>query len=478
MTIPSMTHLQAFTSRWRIWFVLAIVLLLMGTLGMAFFSRSRAIMEEQLKTNLRNTAAAAAMQFDGAQLEQIHDVKDMESPVFKEIADRLIFLRSKVPDIRFAYILRRTNSPHTLEFVVDADAVLSPSELDLDGNGAVDPDEEPSYPGDRYDIHEVPALQLDAFQHPSTDEEITYDQWGALISGYAPIRRKDNGKVVAVLGIDMLARDYLQSSYSIFSPGALFLVLLAIVCLTAGFVLLLISKQVENLRQMNAERTGLLQLTFHQLGEPLTIFKWSLETIKERRPGESLEKLIPDHIKNMETGIERMSGIIDDLRGAEQVELRTLAYHPQRSSVSELLSEISQDTQPFLAHRKQKLEVICENKLWCSFDPQWIKQVLHALLENAMNYSPESSLITLKAAYKRNHVVVQVMDRGAGIPAKDLPHIFEKFRRGSNAGIYTPAGTGLSLYTAKGIIGMAGGKMTVESAEGKGTIVSFTLPVT
>jgi hypothetical protein len=476
MPIPSLTKLQAFQLRWRLWCFLAAIIILMVLLGMAFFSRSRAIMEDQLKNTLRSTAGAAAMQFDGALLDQIHDPKDMQSPVFKDMVRRLSQLREHVPGVRFAYILRNTATPQTLEFVADADALSSPAQLDRDGNGKVDSDEEPGYPGEQYDVHQIPALQYDAFQAPSTDEYVTYDQWGALISGYAPIRRFDNGKVVAVLGIDMLAEDYVSLAYSIFSPGALFLVLVAIVCLTAGFVMLLISKQIESLRQMSAERSGLLQLTFHQLGEPLTIFKWSLETIKERRPGESLEKLMPDHVKNMEIGIERMSGIIDALRSAEQVELKTLAYHPQHASLSELFSQVVKESQPFLAHRSQKLEVICENKLWCQFDPLWIAQVLHTLLTNAMSYSPDGSLITLTAVYKRGHVQVQVLDRGVGIPAADLPHIFEKFRRGANASMYTPAGTGLSLYTAKGIIEIAKGKMQVESVEGKGTIVTFTLP--
>jgi signal transduction histidine kinase len=476
MSLPD-SLFKAFAPRWRLWSLSALVIVLLGVLGMSFFSRSRIILEQQLRQQLQTTAAAAAMQFDGALLDNIRDPKDMQRPAFKDAVNRLMSLRAEVPAIRFAYILRKTGSPHTLEFVVDADALSSDAELDVNRSGEVEDDEEPGFPGERYDVSEIPALQGIAFERPTTDAGITYDQWGALISGYAPIRRFDNQKVVAVLGIDMRAEEFLQASFSIFSPSVLFLVLLAIVCLTAGFVMLMIRKQIENLRDMNNERSGLLQLTFHQLGEPLTIFKWSLETIKERRPGESYDKLMPDHIKNMEIGIERVSEIIDALRGAEQVELKTLAYHPERASLSELLARIAKETQPFLARRKQTLEISCESNAWCMFDAKWIEQVLQGLLKNAMSYSPDGGVITVRATYKRKHVLVEVIDRGAGIPAVDLPHIFEKFRRGANAHMYTPAGTGLSLYTAHGIVTMATGKMWIESEEKKGTTVSFTLPV-
>lgn len=464
----------AIKPRWRLFLSAFVVATLFVTLGVLFFLRARAIMEDQLKNNLRSTAAAAAMQFDGRTLTGIRRAQDMSSPAFQEAVKRLYALREEVPSIRFAYILRRTAAPNILEFVADADALSSDEALDVNGNGTVDEDEVPGFPGDQYDVSEYPALLGDAFAFPTTDADITYDQWGAIISGYAPIRRSDNGQVVAVLGIDMLARDYLAASFSILSPGTLFLVLIGTVAFVAAFVLLLIRRQMDAMSQMSSERAGLLQLTFHQLGEPLTIFKWSLETIRDRHPSESLDKLMPDHVKNMEAGIERMSEIIDALRGAEQVELRTLPYHPQRSSLSELLSKIAKDEQPFLAHKRQTLEIGCENNLWCMMDPTWITQVIRGILKNAMSYSPDGATITVRASYRRKHVLVQVIDRGAGIPRADMSHLFEKFRRGSNA--TTQAGTGLSLYTAKGILGIAGGKIWIESREGEGTTVSFTIP--
>jgi signal transduction histidine kinase len=467
--------LQALVTRWTFWALSVLIMTLFVILGFVFFQRSRVIMEDQLKMNLRNTAAAAAMQFDGAMLEGIDGPDDMESASFRDAVGRLHTLRAKIPGVRFTYILRRTTSPHMLEFIADADSLSSVAELDHNQNGTVDDDEEPSFPGDRYDVSEIPVLQLDAFQYPATDDEVAYDQWGATISGYAPVRRFADGKIVGTLGIDMLATDYLASAYSIFSPGALFLVLLSIVCVTSGFVLMALRRQMEMLMQMDKERSGLLQLTFHQLGEPLTIFKWSLESLKERHPSESLEKMMPEHIKNMEIGIGRMSYIVDALRDAEQVELGSIKYEPVRASLAETLAEVARESQSVLAERKQTLEVSCENKLWAQFDPHWVKRILHELMKNATSYSAEGSVIRISAKYNRNKVIVEVRDNGVGISAAERATLFQKFARGENVSHHT-GGTGLGLYTCRGILKVAKGKIWIDSEEGSGTTVSFTLP--
>ena len=185
-----------------------------------------------------------------------------------------------LPNVRFVYIMRRTSDPEQLAFVADADSLSTKEELDVNHDGVIEPNEEPSNPGDLYDITSVPALQHDAFVRPTSDPEVTYDQWGALISGYAPVRRSD-GTVAGVLGIDMQADKYAFLSQSIFTPVALVLVILGGVLIAVAILTLWERRQLMILNKINTERSGLLKLTFHQLGEPLTIMKWSLETLRD-----------------------------------------------------------------------------------------------------------------------------------------------------------------------------------------------------
>lgn len=78
----------------------------------------------------------------------------------------------------------------------------------MNNNGLVEEDEEGSYPGDPYDISDIPAMQGPVFDGPTVDDDFTFDQWGMLITGYAPIRDA-SGKIIAVLGMDMVGNDYL-----------------------------------------------------------------------------------------------------------------------------------------------------------------------------------------------------------------------------------------------------------------------------
>ena len=77
----------------------------------------------------------------------------------------------------------------------------------------------------------------------------------------------------------------------------------------------------------------------------------------------------------------------------------------------------------------------------------------------------------------RRQAVISVIDQGVGIPAGDLPRIFEKFYRGEKASEQKAAGSGMGLYIARGIVEAAGGKIHIESTEGKGTTISVSLPL-
>ena len=95
------------------------------------------------------------------------------------------------------------------------------------------------------------------------------------------------------------------------------------------------------------------------------------------------------------------------------------------------------------------------------------------LLDNALRYSPGGSPITVEARRAGAEVTVAIRDGGIGIPAADLPHVFDRFVRGSNA---LPGGTGLGLPVARAIAEAHGGRLSIDSSEGQGTCVTLILP--
>jgi signal transduction histidine kinase len=107
-------------------------------------------------------------------------------------------------------------------------------------------------------------------------------------------------------------------------------------------------------------------------------------------------------------------------------------------------------------------------------DPGRLHQLVMVLLDNALRYSPECGEVEVGVRCAERQVSVAVCDRGIGIPAQDLPVIFDRFVRGSNA---LPGGTGLGLPVAKAIAEAHGGTLVIASKENIGTRVTLTLDI-
>lgn len=436
--------------------------------GISFFVHGRLIMAEELQDRLRMTAALAVRHIDPSLITSLRTYSDIKRPQYRALVAELDAIRSNVPHIRFAYILRPTGDAITMDFVADADGLKTPEQLDSNRNGVVDPDEEPGHPGDPYDIREIPALQ--GITGPRVDEDVTTDQWGTFMSGYAPIRDA-RGTVVGVLGLDMDAENFVRISQSFFSPVALLLVTCAGMLLAAYAVLVFRKHRLETLQQLEADRSALMDLATHQLGVPLATFRWWVEILRDQN-----RKKNDDAISQLEEGISRMDHIIESLRTAAHMQNRHADDRAVRISVKKIIALIPESTFLLIKRRRQKLVLSVSPKLRITIDPKIFSGVLQEILENASYYSPERKTITIRARQARRHVTISVEDQGYGIDAKDLPHIFEQFSRGSKSMLYKPVGNGLGLFIAKNVITRAGGSIHVQSTVGTGTTVTITLP--
>ena len=104
-----------------------------------------------------------------------------------------------------------------------------------------------------------------------------------------------------------------------------------------------------------------------------------------------------------------------------------------------------------------------------------MQRVVANLLANAIKYSPAGGDVVVSVDVDGDSAVLTVRDEGMGIPATDLPHIFERFHRGSN--VERISGTGIGLAGAKDIVELHGGTIEVTSVEGRGTMVAVRLPL-
>ena len=458
----------------RLLVVPALVVGVTVALGIVFHVRGQQVTEEQIKERLLNVVAVSALQFDADAVERVRTPDDMDGSDFQTIVGQLKEIRARSPHIRFAYIMRRTDDPMQLAFVADADALSSDDELDTDDDGVVEEDEEPGLTGDLYSIEDNEALQAGAFTAPLVDEEITVDQWGRLISAYAPIMN-DAGVTVAVLGLDMQADDFFAVTQSTFSLFAVVLVGLVGVFLALYILVIMRMRRVETLSQLDGERSALLDLATHQLGMPLATFRWWLEILREKDNGKFCAK---DGVcDQLQEGIDRMDSIIKSLTEAGNLQSKTFRYKPSKVNVAQFISQMVADTRKMYARRGQRVVLdIAKNLSPISIDRKLFTGVVRELLENASWYSKDKADVKVSASQNRSRIEITVSDTGCGIPPKDMEHIFEKFRRGSNASMQKPVGNGMGLYIAKGIVERAGGKIKIRSELNKGTTVTVYLP--
>jgi heavy metal sensor kinase len=213
----------------------------------------------------------------------------------------------------------------------------------------------------------------------------------------------------------------------------------------------------------------------HELRTPLTVLQGELEAIAQK--GQSLPEDVRDTIGSALEETQRLAKIVESLLAISRLEAGEARVQPVRLDFAEL-ARTTADQMKLLAEEKH-ISIICDatDPLEVEADPSRLKQVVVNLLDNAIKYTPEGGNISISIARRDDHAVLEVADRGLGISADDLPHVFERFYRADKARSRQMGGTGLGLSIVRSICQAHGGRVTVNSAEGRGSLFRVELPV-
>jgi signal transduction histidine kinase len=126
--------------------------------------------------------------------------------------------------------------------------------------------------------------------------------------------------------------------------------------------------------------------------------------------------------------------------------------------------------------RRVVLQVKAQDQAIVRGDEDRLSQVLDNLLDNAIRHTPDGSIVTVNIHHEKSEISCAVSDQGSGIAAKHLPLIFERFYRVDNSRARHTGGTGLGLAIVQSLVAAQGGRITIDSAEGLGTTITFWLP--
>jgi two-component system, NtrC family, sensor histidine kinase KinB len=235
----------------------------------------------------------------------------------------------------------------------------------------------------------------------------------------------------------------------------------------------LVLADVTELRKLDESKSDLLATVSHELKTRLTSVRMAVHLLLDEKVGD-LNPRQADLLVTAREDTERLHGIIEGLLDIGRIRSGNLKMKLQPMDPQGMILQSVDSVRHAFQDKGIKLDSEAAADLpKVSADPSRVHLILANLLSNALKYTPAGGRVDIRTAAQDDGVLFSVADSGVGIPAEDLPRVFEKFYRGAGQG--DTGGAGLGLAIAKEVVEAHGGEMSVESIEGKGTTFAFTL---
>ncbi len=226
------------------------------------------------------------------------------------------------------------------------------------------------------------------------------------------------------------------------------------------------ASHAEAARQSEVLKSALLDALAHDIKTPLTSIKAAVGNLLRGNTERDLLTIIDEEA-------DRLNGLAAEVIAMARIEAGKMHLEKGPVEVMGLVTAVLQEYAGALQGRAVKVAAR-EDLPPAEADGEFVEQVLKQLVENALNYSPKGSPVTISAEQKGAKIVIGVADRGPGIEENERGRIFEKFFRGRQHRFST-RGTGMGLAIAKGIVEAHGERIWVESEPGEGSVFYFSL---
>jgi signal transduction histidine kinase len=213
----------------------------------------------------------------------------------------------------------------------------------------------------------------------------------------------------------------------------------------------------------------------HELRTPLAALRMHIELLQGRAGDDPATRA--EFLATSRGQLDRMDWLAHNLLELSKLESGLLRLDLRPEDLRATVESAVEQADPAAVRRGITLELhLPASPVRVRHDPQRIGQVVGNLVGNAVKFSPHGGTVAVELAPHREGARLVVRDSGVGIDAAELPHVFERFYRGSRANEARGSGSGLGLAIVKSIVDMHGGRIAVESRVGAGTTVTVTLP--
>lgn len=232
------------------------------------------------------------------------------------------------------------------------------------------------------------------------------------------------------------------------------------------------SEQVHNLDEA---RNQFVSNASHELKTPLATIKILVESMMYQDDMDPA--LRKEFLGDIDKEIDRLSSVVGDLLTLVHIDSHKLRLRREMMVLADTVRETVSRLNPLAKKRGQQIVVKIQDECEMFADSGKLAQVCYNIIENAIKYTPDGGTITVSLAKVGRDAVLDISDTGVGIPAEDLPHVFDRFYRVDKARSRETGGTGLGLSIVKQIVRLHAGTVTVASEFGKGTTFTVQLPV-
>ncbi|SHI67306.1 sensor histidine kinase [Parasporobacterium paucivorans] len=211
----------------------------------------------------------------------------------------------------------------------------------------------------------------------------------------------------------------------------------------------------------------------HELATPLAVIKGYIDVLD--RWGKGDREVLNESISSIKVELANMTGLLDMLLFLSKGDNEIYKVEKTKFWVNDLIKELVKEST--LVDEKHHIFCSAYPQLQMEGDRRLIKQMLRAIMDNSIKYSPQDTKIEIEYWALDKKVVIEISDEGIGIPEEDLAQVFDRFYRVDKARSRSIGGSGLGLSLVKWIVDIHNGRIEAESEIGKGTKMMVELPI-
>lgn len=276
--------------------------------------------------------------------------------------------------------------------------------------------------------------------------------------------------IMAMVATRLMAERYGEEMQILMVAGVTVILLIVGNLIINGF------NQVAEASRMKTEFVAIVS---HQLRSPLSVFRWTIDVLKENVKESNDPAIIGQFLRTLTDASDNMIQIVNNLLDSSRIDQGRFRLERQRLSLNHMTERAVDFYRRYADTSHITITFNADPALPdIEGDKERLAMVIQNLLDNAVHYTESPGNVTITTAFEPRVVRWTIADTGIGIPKTEQHRIFQKFYRAESARKFQTRGSGIGLFIARSVITASGGSMGFRSTPGKGSTFWFTLPFT